>query len=176
LSTKIEEPPGERFHYNNYNLLIAGMIVGRATDERISNFMARELWQPMGAEADASWSLDSENGFEKSESGINARAIDFARFGLLMVREGRRDGEEVVPAEWVREATALDASHDPAKQYQYWWWIDTKRPGRYYAAGNKGQYVYVAPDKDAVVVRMGRDFGVDFEQWLRTLRRTADAL
>jgi CubicO group peptidase (beta-lactamase class C family) len=176
LSTVIEEPPGERFHYNNYNLLTAGMILERATDEHIADFMARELWQPMGAEADASWSLDSENGFEKSESGLNARAIDFARFGLLMLREGRRDGERVVPAEWVREATALDASHDPANYYQYWWWIDTKRPGRYYAAGNKGQYVYVAPDKGAVIVRMGRDSGVEFEEWRHILRQTADAI
>jgi CubicO group peptidase (beta-lactamase class C family) len=130
----------------------------------------------MGAEADASWSLDSEGGFEKSESGINARAIDFARFGLLMLREGRRDGEQVVPAKWVQEATALDSARDPVDRYQYWWWIDTERPGRYYAAGNKGQYVYVAPDKDAVVVRMGRDFGVEFDDWRRILRRTADGV
>jgi CubicO group peptidase (beta-lactamase class C family) len=176
LSAVIEESPGERFHYNNYNLLLAGMILERAIDGHISDFMARELWQPMGAKADASWSLDSEGGFEKSESGINARAIDFARFGLLMLREGRRDREQVVPAEWVREATARESSRDPAEQYQYWWWIDTKRPGRYYAAGNKGQYVYVAPDKDAVVVRMGRDFGVDFDAWRRILRETADAI
>ena len=173
LSAVIEEPPGERFHYNNYNLLLAGMILERAIDGHISDFTARELWQPMGAEADASWSLDSKGDFEKSESGINARAIDFARFGLLMLREGRRDREQVVPAEWVRESTARDSSRDPAEQYQYWWWIDTKRPGRYYAAGNKGQYVYVAPDKDAVVVRMGRDFGVHFDAWRRILRETA---
>jgi CubicO group peptidase (beta-lactamase class C family) len=176
LSAEIEEPPGKRFHYNNYNLLIAGMILERAIDEQISDFTARELWQPMGAEADASWSLDSEGGFEKSESGINARAIDFARFGLLMLREGRRDGEQVVPAKWVQEATALDSARDPVDRYQYWWWIDTERPGRYYAAGNKGQYVYVAPDKDAVVVRMGRDFGVEFDDWRRILRRTADGV
>lgn len=134
------------------------MVLERATGEHIATYMQRVLWRPLGAEADASWSLDSEaSGFEKSESGINARAIDFARFGLLHPREGRNAaGEPVVPARWVESATAEDTSTDPAARYQYWWWVDTGRPGRYYAAGNKGRYIYVAPDKDVVVVRMGR--------------------
>jgi CubicO group peptidase (beta-lactamase class C family) len=44
----------------------------------------------------------------------------------------------------------------PAEHHQYFWWIDTERPGRFYAMGNYGQYVYVAPDADTVIVRLGR--------------------
>ena len=179
MEAEIERPPGEVFHYNNYNLLLAGMILERATGEHIADYMGRVLWQPMGAEADASWSLDSEaSGFEKSESGVNAVAMDFARFGLLFLRGGRNaEGTSVVPEDWVAAATADDRSTDPASMYQYWWWIDTQRAGRFYAAGNKGQFVYVAPDKDAVIVRMGRDYGVDGSMaWVGVLRDVADRL
>jgi CubicO group peptidase (beta-lactamase class C family) len=178
LSVEIEGEPGRAFHYNNYNLLLGGMILERATGEHIATYMQRVLWQRLGAEADASWSLDSEaSGFEKSESGINARAIDFARFGLLHLREGRNAaGDRVVPSRWIESATAEDTSTDPAARYQYWWWVDTSRPGRYYAAGNKGQYIYVAPDKDVVVVRMGRDFGSVGDRWPAVLRDVADRM
>src|SRR5918994_1609915 len=99
--------------------------------------METRLWRPMGAEADASWSLDSEDsGFAKMESGINARARDFARFGLLMLREGRAESGRVV-----------------------------KRGGMlpFLARGKYGQVVAVDPGHDAVVVRLGSDdAGVDW--------------
>jgi len=76
--SEIVGPPGELWHYNNFNPLLMGMILERATSQHVAEFMEARLWQPLGAEADASWSLDSvASGFEKMESGINARAIDF---------------------------------------------------------------------------------------------------
>lgn len=60
------------------------MILERATGKRISDYLSELIWRPLGAEVDATWSLDSEwSGFEKMESGINARAIDFAKLGSL---------------------------------------------------------------------------------------------
>lgn len=73
----------------------------------------------------------------------------------------------------VRAATARDTSADPAEHDQYFWWIDTERPGRLYAVGNLGQYVYVAPDAQAVIVRHGRDWGVEHETWLAAFREIA---
>ena len=103
------------------------------------------------------------------ESGFNARAVDYARFGYLFAHEGRVGDRQVVPAAWVAEATARDTSADPAEHYQYWWWVDTEREGRFSARGNKGQYVYVDPATDVVVVRMGREYGID--DWPAVLRR-----
>ena len=60
--------------------------------------------------------------------------------------------------------------------YAYFWWLDAERPGRYYAQGKYGQYVYVAPDADAVVVRLGRDWGNANVSWLATFRDIADQL
>ena len=148
-------------------------MLERATGASVSAYASEHLWRPMGAEADASWSLDSEgSGFEKLESGVNAVPRDYARFGYLVAHEGRVGDRQIVPAEWIEQATARDTSADPAEHYQYWWWVDTEREGRFYARGNHGQYVYVDPATDVVVVRLGRGDGD--VPWPEVLREVAD--
>ena len=143
----------------------------------VSEYMASRLWQPLGAEQDASWSLDSEeSGFEKMESGLNATAVDYARFGALYLHNGEWNGSQIVSADWIRAATAADTSTDPNASYQYFWWVDLDRPGRFYGLGNYGQYLYVAPDTNTVIVRLGRDWGVDNGTWLATFHEIADSL
>ncbi|GAA4288350.1 serine hydrolase [Georgenia daeguensis] len=175
LSAEVAGPPGERFHYNNYNPLLTGTVLERATGMPVAEYMAEVLWEPMGAGADASWSIDSpQSGFEKMESGVNARAMDYARFGYLVAHEGAVDGREVVPAAWLQQATAEDTTTDPAAQYQYGWWVDVEREGRFYAWGNHGQYVYVDPATDVVIVRLGSGYGIDPDAWVEVLRAVAD--
>jgi CubicO group peptidase (beta-lactamase class C family) len=108
------------------------------------------------------------------ESGLNIAPVDYARFGELFLLQGRWNGARIVPRDWARAATAADTSTDPASHYQYFWWIDTERPGRFYALGNLGQYVYVAPDAGTVIVRNGADWGVPNATWLTTFRAIAD--
>jgi CubicO group peptidase (beta-lactamase class C family) len=177
--TRIEQPPGLAWQYNNYNPLLLGLVLERATGTSVSDFMARRLWKPLGAEAAATWNLDSErSGFEKMESGLNARPVDYARFGLLFLHNGEWNGRRIVSEDWVRAATGADPTTDQAHYYgyRYFWWLDVERPGRFYALGKYGQYIYVAPDTDAVVVRFGRDWGVDNITWLATFRDVADQL
>jgi Beta-lactamase len=175
--TEILGPPGEEWLYNNYNPLLLGMVIERATGMSVSEYMSTRLWIPLGAEYDATWSLDSDaSGFEKMESGLNATAVDYARLGRLFLHEGESNGTRVVSRDWVREATAADVTTDPAGHFQYYWWIDMQRLDRFYALGNFGQYVYVAPDADAVIVRFGRDWGVENDTWVATFRGIADGL
>jgi CubicO group peptidase (beta-lactamase class C family) len=175
--TRIERPPDEEWHYNNYHPLLLGLVLERTTGMSVSEYMSTRLWQPLGAESDATWNLDSErSGFEKMESGLNAAAVDYARFGLLILHGGAWNGTRIVSDEWVRAATADDTSTDPAEDYQYFWWVDVERPGRFYALGNLGQYIYVAPDANAVIVRNGSDWGTENDTWLSILRRVADLL
>jgi CubicO group peptidase (beta-lactamase class C family) len=176
--TRIAEPPGS-WHYNDYNTLLLGLILERTAGTSVSAFTATRLWQPLGAEADATWSLDSEDsGFEKMESGVNARPVDYARFGLLFLRGGEWNGRRIVSRSWVRSATGSDASGSSASYfgYAYFWWLDSDHPGRFYAFGKYGQFVYVAPDADVVVVRFGRDSGVDRVAWLSAFGDVADQL
>jgi CubicO group peptidase (beta-lactamase class C family) len=177
--TRIAGPPGLGWHYNNYNPLLLGLVLERATGTSVSEFMATRLWQPLGAEADATWNLDSErSGFEKMESGLNARAVDYARFGLLFLHNGGWNGRRIVSEGWVRRATRAGTPIEPADYYgyRYFWWLDVERPGRFYAMGKYGQYIYVAPDADAVVVRLGSSSGVGNVTWLATFRDFIDQL
>jgi CubicO group peptidase (beta-lactamase class C family) len=175
--SQIERGPGQEWHYNNYNALLIGLVLERATHMSVSDYLASRVWQPLGAEFNATWSLDSkDSGFEKMESGLNAAPVDYARFGLLFLHGGAWNGNRIISEDWVRLATAADATADPAYRYQFYWWIDTQRPGRFYALGNLGQYIYVAPDADAVIVRTGRDWGMKNESWLAALREVADRM
>src|SRR4029453_3647698 len=172
--TRIEQPPGIAWQYNNYHPLLLGLMLERPTRKRISDFMATKLWQPLGAEGDASWSLDSrKSGFEKMESGVNARAGDYPRLGLLFLHNGEWNGRRIVSEDWVRAATGADSTSGPASYhgYGYFWWLDVERPGRFYALGKYGQYVYVAPDADTVVVRLGSSWGVNHVAWWAAPRR-----
>jgi CubicO group peptidase (beta-lactamase class C family) len=159
--TKISEKPGVRWNYNNYNPQLLGLAVERATGKSFSDYMSEKIWAPMGAEADASWSMDSfYNGFEKMESGLNARPIDFARFGLMFANGGAVNGKQVVPQQWVKEATAstgvrIGRDESVEQNYNYLWWVYPNN--RFAAQGKLGQYIFISPDEKTVIVRLGRD-------------------
>lgn len=159
ISSPITRPPGEEFHYNNFHPLLLGLVLERTTGRPVAQYLAEKIWQPLGMEAPGSWSLDSEHsGFEKMESGINGRAIDFAKFGWLFLRQGKWRGQQLIPAAWIAESTRIDATTDPALAYQYFWWINTKATGKhhFYAAGKYGQYLYLAPEQNLLFVRFGK--------------------
>ena len=157
--------PDSRWQYNNYHPLLLGLILERATGRHVADYLSEKIWQPLGTEAPASWSLDSRHdGFEKMESGINARAVDFARFGRLFLNGGMQDGRQIVPRAWVAMATRPNAP-ELKTDYGLMWWLDPAGRGVLLRVGNFGQFIYVAPDRNAVVVRLGERYGIDAEQW-----------
>ena len=184
--TVIVGDSGEFFHYNNFHPLLLGMILERATGMTVAQYLESRIWQPMGAEFEASWSLD-ERGFEKMESGINGRAIDFAKFGQLFLEEGSFNGAQIVPQEWVSEATAPLAVDDYRSYYyddfifsdgsgfyKYMWWgIENEGGGHdFMALGNHGQLIYISPDRDSVIVRFGESYGSAGGElgWIESIR------
>jgi CubicO group peptidase (beta-lactamase class C family) len=111
------------------------------------------------------------------ESGLNARAVDFARFGLLFARDGAWRGRQLVPRAWVRDPTLVPTrvAEAPTRSYQLFWWVqDERRPRAQFARGNYGQHVYVVPEDDVVLVRFGRDFG--YPHWPELLSDLAARL
>ena len=159
ISSPIVGKPGQEFHYNNYHPLLLGLVLERTTGQHVAQYLEEKIWRPLGMEAPGSWSLDSEqSGFEKMESGINGRAIDFAKFGRLFLNKGNWNGMQLISAEWVDESTRLDTTTDPAPQYQYFWWVNSKFTGKhhFFAAGKHGQYIYIVPEQNLIIVRFGR--------------------
>jgi CubicO group peptidase (beta-lactamase class C family) len=173
----VMEEPGVTWLYNNYNPQLLGMALERATGMTISEYTSESWWGPMGAEADASWSVDSfYNRFEQSAHGFNARPRDLARFGLMFANDGMVDGVQVIAREWVQKATAptnisVGRNDFLEQNYNYFWWV--LPDGRFSAQGNLGQYVFVSPDDNLVIVRMGRDESAD---WPRLLADLSDQI
>jgi CubicO group peptidase (beta-lactamase class C family) len=170
--TEVMEAPGSRFLYNNYNPLLVGMILERTTGQSVSAYLQDRLWTPLGMEFDGSWSTDSEtSGFEKMESGVNARAIDFAKLGQLFLEEGRWGDTSLISTRWVAEATQPEGKRvsPDGGYYGYFWW-GIRRPGGksdFFGLGNKGQFVYVCPQKKLVIVRNGIEYGMPASEWER---------
>jgi len=164
FESEIVSAPGEEFLYNDYNPLLLGMILERATGMSVTDYTQSRLWQPMGAEGDGSWSLDSQrSGFEKMFVGINGRAIDLAKLGWLYLNEGKNGDTQIVPPAWVADVAnahgaVLTNRGKYADAYQYYWFLDTENSA-YYAEGDKCQFIYVYPKADLVLARFGTDCG-----------------
>ena len=168
-----EEPVGQSFHYNNYHPLLEGLILERVTGMPVAQFLEEVIWKPAGMEYPASWSLDSAtSGFEKMESGINGRAIDFARFGLIYLHNGRWNEQQILPGDWIIESTAPDPSDmrewaiwtnypDQGIFYKYHWWGYHRPDGHYdfSASGHLGQFIYICPKKQLLIARFGEGTG-----------------
>jgi CubicO group peptidase (beta-lactamase class C family) len=179
LNSEIVKAPGERYQYNDYNLLLIGMVLERATGMSVSEYLETRLWQPMGAEDDGSWDLDSErSGFERMSVGVNGRAIDIAKLGWLFLHGGRNGDHQVVPEAWVEESLRVtDGFNDPrgdaSVYHHYYWWGDLEYDA-YYAEGNFCQFIYVYPSADLVLVRHGYDCGGTY--WTGLLGEIAKAV
>lgn len=168
-----DEPIGAYFRYNNYHPLLEGLIIERATGRHVAEYLQEKIWKPLGMEFPASWSIDSEqSGFEKMESGINGRAIDFAKVGRLFNNKGNWNGKQIISEHWVTESTTPDPNDNrpwkvftavPSRNgyYKYHWWGSRRANGLYdfYAAGHLGQYLFIRPDENLVIVRYGIDEG-----------------
>jgi CubicO group peptidase (beta-lactamase class C family) len=182
--TQVEQAPGQAWLYNNYHPLLIGLVLERRTGMPVAQWLQQQLWQPAGMPAGASWSLDHEGGFEKLESGINARTRDFARFGQLLLDQGvALDGRRVLSAAAVRAATspegAMPLTHlRPGMYYKHFWWGQQRADGGhdFSARGNFGQFVFVSPANGVVIARNGERYGVPPGQWLRLFEQMADRL
>lgn len=157
---KLKSPPGERFEYVSGNTQLLGLVLERALKGKtISSYLEEKIWIPLEMEFEASWSLDrKKDGLEKTFCCINARARDYAKIGRLLLNKGNWNGEQIVSESWVDHSTKQDTTMGSAWYYQYQWWLPTKS-GDYMAQGILGQYIYVHPTKNLIIVRLGKSTG-----------------
>ncbi len=169
VNTRISDQPGKHWLYNNYNPLLLGMILERTTGKSVAKYASERLWRKMGG-SNASWSVD-ENGFEKMESGINCHAHDYARVALLFLNKGKYNGQQVIPESWVQKATQpqdrpegyYDYLLENNTYYNYLWWgkfrDGQENTNDFFGMGNKGEYVYICPQKKLTIIRLGFEYG-----------------
>ncbi|MGA3230309.1 MAG: serine hydrolase [Candidatus Binatus sp.] len=187
---KIMEPPGQSFHYNNFNAELIGMILERTTGRAPSQYLQEKIWKPIGAEYPATWSIDSEeDGFELTPILLNARAIDFAKFGQLYANNGNWDGKQIIPQHWIVESTTRDPNdrrpwetfsrwQDKGGYYKYFWWGVSQASGdySYMGIGTYGQFIFVSPKTRVAIVRMADDDGIDPPYWREVFQYIADQI
>jgi len=160
---KIKEAPDQKFDYISIATQILGVILEEATGKTVTEYLQEKIWSPIGTEYNASWSLDKKDGREKSFCCINARARDFAKLGKLYLQMGKWEGKQVIPEEWVKSSVEIDAETKD-NFYQYQWWLEPekgnyKKRVNYMAQGILGQFVYVIPEKNTIIVRLGKNWG-----------------
>jgi CubicO group peptidase (beta-lactamase class C family) len=161
LSLEVKEEPGKRFTYQSCDAQILGLIVGKASGKTVSEYASEKLWNPLGAEQTAYWSLDRKDGVEKTYCCFNSTARDFARIGQMVLDSGRYNNVQIVPKLYIAEATSpatflRDENGDSCYYYGYQFWLTSHKGYRViYARGILGQYIFIIPSLNAVIVRLG---------------------
>jgi CubicO group peptidase (beta-lactamase class C family) len=160
-----DRPHGGPFDYRSILTSMLGWVVERAGGARLADLIAREVWQPIGAEFDAEITVDG-HGTAMADGGMCATLRDLARFGALWLGQGKLDGGRIIPEEWVADTLAggpdsheaFLASGDwpelPNSFYRNkWWMLDSERP-RFAALGINGQKIWIDPPTETVVVKL----------------------
>lgn len=157
------EKPGVRFRYQSGNTQLLSFIVEKATGETISKYAERKLWKPMHANQSALWSIDKKEGDEKSFCCFNTNARDAARFGQLVLNNGKWNEKQLVSEKYINEATQAasyllnEDKTAPLNFYGYQYWVlPYQNMNIPYMRGHRGQYIYSIAEKNAVVVRLGK--------------------
>ncbi|MCH2197322.1 MAG: beta-lactamase family protein [Flavobacteriales bacterium] len=155
--------PGTLWKYEGGNTVILSEILTKATNKNLSEWFSATVWSQIGAENDAYWNLDKEDGTEKAFSGFYATARDFARVGKLMRDRGKWDGRKIVGFDWVESSITpvhvANAEGDVVEHYGYQWWLapQDNEPWHFSARGMRGQYIIAVPSEDLVIVRLGHN-------------------
>jgi CubicO group peptidase (beta-lactamase class C family) len=149
--------PGRRFNYSTGTSMVVSGIVARllGAGDPYRSFLAERLFAPIGMVSAAPGFDDA--GSWVAGSYVHATARDYARFGLLYLRDGTWDGRRLLPEGWV-DAGRTPRSVDPDDGHLYGahWWTRDEPLGTFWVAGHEGQYIDICPALDLVLVRMGR--------------------
>lgn len=157
---KVREEPGKTYDYISVNTILLSLVIEHATGTKLNKYLEQKIWQPVGMQYDASWSVDSKKHQTiKANCCINGQAIDFAKFGRLYLNKGNWEGKQVVPEKWVERSTSIinDSRDSQGYPYTYQWRV--LENGAFFAKGILGQYIFVFPEKNLIFVRIGKRYG-----------------
>jgi len=159
-------PHGGPFRYRSILTDVLAWVIERAAGDRLHQLIARELWQPMGAEFDAEVTVDAR-GNPMADGGVCATLRDLARFGLLFADRGRAGNLAIVPEAWIDDtvrgapdgAEAFAGGDDPpgypaGAHYRNCWWVRDPSVPFYHGSGINGQNIFVHAPSRTVVAKL----------------------
>ncbi len=149
LSQQMVAEPGTLFAYDSMNSYLLSALVQKVTGKRMLDLLKERIFSPLGI-ANAAWEQSPE-GVNCGGWGLYLKLEDMAKFGQLLLNKGKWGSAQLVDAGWI---SAMMEKHSVAGNgagYGYQIWL-TSRPGTVKADGAYGQYIFVAPDKDMVIV------------------------
>lgn len=161
-----EREQGVARQYTSIDTHIIGMVLRAVTGKDLPQLMAETLWSKLGVESDAVYLTDGY-GVAFALGGLNMRSRDYARFGQMMLNYGQANGQQIIPADWVKASTAATAPAAAQTSdhmgYGYQWWVPVNADDEFYAIGIYGQYIYVNRPARVVIVKTSahRDFDND---------------
>jgi CubicO group peptidase (beta-lactamase class C family) len=164
---KMATVPGKEAEYRSVETQMLGMVIKKITGERVADYFSREVWQKVGAEFDGTWNVDHINGTEKTFCCFNAAARDYAKVGLELLKPK----SEVVSPHWLKRLSTPVVKLDRNWGYSAQIWHPT--PDVMMFLGLHGQYIYVDPARQTVIVKSSdepTDNG-DNENWTAKVLR-----
>lgn len=162
LGLKVREAAhGSRFAYRSIETDVLAHAMERVTGQRLPQILSERLWQPLGCAEDANITVDRA-GYGLACGGISASLRDMARFGLMLLNNGKVEGRQVVPEAWCQDIRHGKHGLYDAANYKDWphgayrnqFWVEDSRLGRHYCFGVFGQMVMVAPDSGMMAVKL----------------------
>jgi len=169
--------PDTFFNYSSGTTNVLSRIVADQVGygDRYDAYLHQRLFEPLGMRS-AVATFDPTGVFVAS-SYLHANALDFAKFGLLYLRGGEWDGEQLISREWAATAQVpLSKDPDSDSFYSWQWWVTGDRYGTYWASGYEGQMISVVPALDALVLRFGHTPEDNYPQLGEWRARVLDAL
>lgn len=159
--TRHERPHGQIFQYRSIETDVLAHCMERVSGTRLAELVSRELWKPMGAERDGSFTVDAA-GYALADGGFNATLRDYARFGLLHLNGGFANERQIVPAEWIDDIFNANPAlfgepytqASPRGAYRNHFWVHDISRGIYMARGVFGQLVYIDRSHQMVAVKL----------------------
>ncbi|MBU6253575.1 MAG: beta-lactamase family protein [Alphaproteobacteria bacterium] len=176
-----EAPAGTKWVYKTGETNLIGVLVSSATGKTLSSYLSEKIWTPFGMEGEAIWML-GRTGHEIAGCCISARLRDYARFGLFILGGGKAGGKDVLPADWLPQATQRQADIDqPGRGYGFQWW--TNDDGSFAAQGIFGQGIFIDPKRKLVIASNGNwptatdpeGVGKEREDMYRAVQAAVDA-
>lgn len=158
LKVKRVEYPGKNWQYKSIDAILLGWVIEKATKKTLSQYFQERLWRRIGTQYKASWGQDF-NGLTNTASRFQTTAIDLAKVGRLYLHNGKYNGRQIVPQQWVEESVKMNADQpvtskgwQETTQHYLWWLPQEGINGEYAMEGMLGQRLYVDPLTQTIIV------------------------